>query len=193
MHSSKYSRPCRYIQAECFRLWQFLSRVNTFRNQLNPLKPNGNYMYHLHFQSITLHFVFMGFAWFSLKTAIISLNSIKKFIFVMVKCGIFFSVRTEFLNIILTSFGFKGLIEWWADPVIFRETVMERNISQHFMEISGQLYAPADLTLNLHPRNIRSTCDEFYVYLNCYFCGSIKVTPLIPWIILCTSSINVTF
>jgi hypothetical protein len=28
----------------------------------------------------------------------------------MVKCGVFFAVRTEFLNIIYTCFGFKGLI-----------------------------------------------------------------------------------
>jgi hypothetical protein len=27
----------------------------------------------------------------------------------MVKCGVLFKVRTEFLNIILTSFGFKRL------------------------------------------------------------------------------------
>jgi hypothetical protein len=27
----------------------------------------------------------------------------------MVKCGVFFEVRTEFLNIILTIFDFKGL------------------------------------------------------------------------------------
>jgi hypothetical protein len=27
----------------------------------------------------------------------------------MVNCGVFFAVRTEFLNIIQTSFGFKGL------------------------------------------------------------------------------------
>jgi hypothetical protein len=30
-------------------------------------------------------------------------------IFVMVKCGVLFEVRTEFLNNIYTSFGFKGL------------------------------------------------------------------------------------
>jgi hypothetical protein len=29
--------------------------------------------------------------------------------FVMVKCGVLFEVRTEFLNTIYTSFGFKGL------------------------------------------------------------------------------------
>jgi hypothetical protein len=40
---------------------------------------------------------------------IISLNTVDKLIFVMVKCGVLFEVRTEFLNIIYTSFGFKGL------------------------------------------------------------------------------------
>jgi hypothetical protein len=30
-------------------------------------------------------------------------------IFVMVKCGVFFEVCAEFLNIILKSFSFKGL------------------------------------------------------------------------------------
>jgi hypothetical protein len=44
-----------------------------------------------------------------LKTAIISLNNINQLIFVMVKCDVLFEVRTEFLNIIWTSFGFKGL------------------------------------------------------------------------------------
>jgi hypothetical protein len=52
----------------------------------------------------------MGSVWFSEQTAIISLNSVNQFIFVMVKCCVFFAVRTEFLNIIYTSFGFKGLI-----------------------------------------------------------------------------------
>jgi hypothetical protein len=41
---------------------------------------------------------------------IISLNSINQLTFVMVKCGVLFEVRTEFLNIIKTSFGFKGLM-----------------------------------------------------------------------------------
>jgi hypothetical protein len=43
-------------------------------------------------------------------TAIIYSNSINQLIFVMVKCGVLFQVRTEFLNSIQTSFGFKGLI-----------------------------------------------------------------------------------
>jgi hypothetical protein len=34
------------------------------------------------------------------KTVIISLNSVNQLIFVMVKCCVFFAVRTEFLNII---------------------------------------------------------------------------------------------
>jgi hypothetical protein len=37
-------------------------------------------------------------------------NDYFQFIFVMVKCCVFFAVRTEFLYIIQTSFGFKGLI-----------------------------------------------------------------------------------
>jgi hypothetical protein len=39
--------------------------------------------------------------------AIISLNSVNQLIFVTVKCGVLFEVRTEFLNAILTSFGFR--------------------------------------------------------------------------------------
>jgi hypothetical protein len=38
-----------------------------------------------------------------------SLNSVNQLISVMVKCGVLFEVRTEFLNITQTSFGFKGL------------------------------------------------------------------------------------
>jgi D-alanyl-lipoteichoic acid acyltransferase DltB (MBOAT superfamily) len=54
----------------------------------NPLRPSGNYMNHLLWQSVMLHFVFIGFAWFSLQTAVISLNSVKKLIDVMAKCGV---------------------------------------------------------------------------------------------------------
>jgi hypothetical protein len=36
-------------------------------------------------------------------------NSIDQLIFVMGKCGVFYEVQTELLNIIYTSFGFKGL------------------------------------------------------------------------------------
>jgi hypothetical protein len=49
-------------------------------------------------QSVMLHFVFIGFVWLSLQTAIIFLNSVNQLIFVMVKCGVLFEVRTEFLN-----------------------------------------------------------------------------------------------
>jgi hypothetical protein len=54
-----------------------------------------------------LHFVFIVFAWFSLQTAIISLNSIKQLIVVMVKCGVFFELRNEFVNNFYTSFVFN--------------------------------------------------------------------------------------
>jgi hypothetical protein len=78
---------------------------------LNPIKPSGNCMGQPYAQSVTLHFLFMGSVFFSLTTAIISLNSVNQLIFVMVKCRVLFEVRTEFLNIILTSLGFKGLID----------------------------------------------------------------------------------
>jgi hypothetical protein len=42
----------------------------------------------------------MGFAWFSLLTAIISLNNINQLIFVMVKYSVLFEVRTGFLNVV---------------------------------------------------------------------------------------------
>jgi hypothetical protein len=41
----------------------------------------------------------------------ISLNGINLLIFVMVKCGVLFEVRTEFVSITKTSIGFKGLIQ----------------------------------------------------------------------------------
>jgi hypothetical protein len=41
---------------------------------------------------------------------IISLNSVNQLIFVMVKFCVYFAVRTRFLYIIKTSFGFKELI-----------------------------------------------------------------------------------
>jgi hypothetical protein len=44
--------------------------------------------------------MFMCFVWFLLQTAIMSLNNINQLSFVMVKCGVLFEVRTEFLNII---------------------------------------------------------------------------------------------
>jgi hypothetical protein len=64
-----------------------------------------------------LHFVFIGFVWFSLQTAFISLNGINQLIDVMVKCGVLFEVRTEFLNIIYTSFGFKFNIEIQTEAI----------------------------------------------------------------------------
>jgi D-alanyl-lipoteichoic acid acyltransferase DltB (MBOAT superfamily) len=55
-------------------------------------------MYHLLYQSVTLHFVFLGFVRFSAQTRIISLNSVNKLIAVMVKRGVLFKVRAEFLS-----------------------------------------------------------------------------------------------
>jgi hypothetical protein len=59
--------------------------------------------------SITFHFMLICFVSFSPQTAIISLNSVNRLIFVTVKCSVFFAVRTEFLNNISTIFDFEGL------------------------------------------------------------------------------------
>jgi hypothetical protein len=61
-------------------------------------------------QSVTLEFVLVCFVRFSELTAVISLNSVNRLIFVTVKCGVFFAVRTELLKIIKASFDFKGLV-----------------------------------------------------------------------------------
>jgi D-alanyl-lipoteichoic acid acyltransferase DltB (MBOAT superfamily) len=75
-----------------------IAATNLSDRLINPLRPSGNYMNHLLWQSVVLHFVFTGFVRFSLLTAIISLNSVNQLIFVMVKCGVLFEVRTGFLN-----------------------------------------------------------------------------------------------
>jgi hypothetical protein len=76
---------------------------------LNPIKPSGNVP-----AICTIcyaAFFIYGSVFFSLKTAITSLNSVNQLSFVMVKCRVLFEVRTEFLNINLTSLVFKGLID----------------------------------------------------------------------------------
>jgi hypothetical protein len=74
-----------------------LSIYSTAHYNCFALKSSGNYMYHLLQQSVTVHFAFMGFIWFSLYTAIISLNSVNRLIFLMVKICVFFAVRTKCL------------------------------------------------------------------------------------------------
>jgi hypothetical protein len=51
------------------------------------------------------------YSWVLYDSRFISLNDINQLIFVMVKCGVLFEVRTEFLSIIKTSLGFKGLTQ----------------------------------------------------------------------------------
>jgi hypothetical protein len=57
----------------------------------NLLKPSGNYICYG-------AFCIDGSYTLLTSTANISLNSINHLIFVMVKCGVLFEVRTEFLN-----------------------------------------------------------------------------------------------
>jgi hypothetical protein len=86
----------------CFKIPLPLSFIQYYMTTftLTPLRPSGNYMNHLLWQSAMLYFVFIGFALFSLYTAIISLNSINELIVVIVKCCVLFEVWTEFLNVI---------------------------------------------------------------------------------------------
>jgi hypothetical protein len=56
-----------------------------------------------------MYFVFMGSVWFLLKAVIISLHTINHLLFATVKSGVLFEGRTESLNNIKTSIGFKGL------------------------------------------------------------------------------------
>jgi hypothetical protein len=65
-------------------------------------------MYRLLEQEVALQFLCMGCVWFSVDSDT-SLNSVNHLIFVMVKWCVLFEVRTELLNNIYTSFGFKDL------------------------------------------------------------------------------------
>jgi hypothetical protein len=71
---SLYLRNTLVVTVECFpeillrmvfigscRVWKLVVYTS-----FNPLKPGGEYTYHLLHQSVTLHFVFIGFVWFSL-------------------------------------------------------------------------------------------------------------------------------
>jgi hypothetical protein len=75
------------------------------------LSLSGNYICHLLQQSIALHYAFMNFIPFSLKTGVISSNSINQLSVLIMKCGVFFEVRTELSDIICMNFGFKGLMK----------------------------------------------------------------------------------
>jgi hypothetical protein len=55
-----------------------LNSLPTIATTFNLLKPSGNYMSHLLFQSITLRFVSMGLVCFSIWTRITALNSINQ-------------------------------------------------------------------------------------------------------------------
>jgi hypothetical protein len=57
-------------------------------------------IYTSYYDNESLCILYLLFLWFSVYTAIISLNVIKYLIFVMVKYGVLSKARTEFLNII---------------------------------------------------------------------------------------------
>jgi hypothetical protein len=64
----------------------------TVKISFNPFKPSGKYMYHLLYQSVTVHFCVCG------SYIILNVNSVNQLMFVMVKCGVLFEVRTGFLK-----------------------------------------------------------------------------------------------
>jgi hypothetical protein len=89
-------------------VWKEIDKKAELRKCVfNSLKPSGKYLYHLIKQSVCLHFVFMCFVLLTVWSAIISLNSVNRLIFATVKCGIFFAVRTGFLNINYTNLGLQ--------------------------------------------------------------------------------------
>jgi hypothetical protein len=61
---------------------------------------------------------------------IISLNIVKHLIFVMVKCGVIFEVRTKSLNIIQTSLSLKGLM--WVRKLVYCVKEKKRNVPVSF-------------------------------------------------------------
>jgi hypothetical protein len=61
-------------------------------------------MYHLLYKSMMLYFV-CGFRMIFSVNRDYFLNSVNQLIFVMVKCGVLFAVRTEFLNIMGVKLG----------------------------------------------------------------------------------------
>jgi hypothetical protein len=109
-------------------------------------------MYHLLQQSATLHFV-LYFVCLLLQSAIISLNSINKLIFVMVKCCVFIAVRTEFLNVLLRRpwlqrfkrclFAEHGYVRWCPQNTVnigFYATIRKKNVTSGKYDVSITLW-----------------------------------------------------
>jgi hypothetical protein len=70
---------------------------------INPLEQSGN---HIHHQLLTISNAAFCM-WFGMT---LSVNSVNQLIFVMVKCGVLFEVRTEFSIIMKTGLVSMGLI-----------------------------------------------------------------------------------
>jgi hypothetical protein len=78
----------------------------------------------------------------------------------MVKCGVLFEVRTGFLNIIYTSFGFKGLNLNSVNQLIF---VMVKfgvlfEVRTEFLNI---IEAPGFIGLKCAHVSIRNICQPY--------------------------------
>jgi hypothetical protein len=74
----------------------------------------------------------------------LNLNSVNRLIFVMVKCGVLFEVRTEFLNNIYTSFGFKMLT---LHAAVLAETLMVAQVLSNSLRCMELHKSPSVLPL----------------------------------------------
>jgi hypothetical protein len=84
---------------------------------------------------------------------VISSNRIKKLIFEMVKCCVFFAVRTEFLNDNYMSFGFKSI----ATPPTFFGIKGLEVFTKMYVSVNDFLYLTLRSSMNM---NICSTFSE---------------------------------
>jgi hypothetical protein len=67
---------------------------------------------------LTLHFVFVGFLWFSVYTEITSLFILNQLLFLMEEFYVFSKIRNEFLSIIWTNTGFKELMQVFSNCIV---------------------------------------------------------------------------
>jgi hypothetical protein len=118
----------------------------------------------------TVHFVCVSFVWFWGKTAVISLNIFNKLIFVMEKCC--FEARTKILNIIYTSFDFKGLRR------VCRTKRDEDGCFLGYCTVNSCRNWPTFQRCLLHPSPSLSAPEDILVIDNCWRVGFQKTNSL---------------
>jgi hypothetical protein len=69
-----------------------------------------------------------------------------------VKCCVFFAVRTRFVNIIQTIFGFKGTSTTICDKRLIEEWSSTPYLPRNLVVMSGELYASCAVSSGKRPR-----------------------------------------